>query len=351
MSGLVSIEVHQEPSYRVHVGVGALGAAAAFVGSRNAAIVTDARVRALHVGRLGLAAPVVEVPRGEDAKDFATLERVLDAFAHHGLDRSSVVVALGGGAIGDLAGLAASLYMRGIAFVQCPTTLLAQVDASVGGKTAVNLRAGKNLAGAFHPPSAVFADAGVLATLDPDDFLSGLGEVVKSALLDGEEFTAWLEGHAQALLRRDADAVAHVVERCVRLKARLVERDPREHGERKVLNLGHTFAHAIEQATGFGRVPHGVAVGVGVALALRAGENVVLAQRVERLLASLGLVPTLSELRRRIPSGLDGRSLVAAMRLDKKGASGRPRFVVLDAPGAVRWDVELSDERVQRTLA
>ncbi|MCC6409156.1 MAG: 3-dehydroquinate synthase [Planctomycetes bacterium] len=344
--------------YDVHIGPGVLGGVREHVAGRSAIVVTDSHVRKLHAAKLALDAHVLEIERGEAAKGFATLERVLETFAQRSLDRSSVVVALGGGSIGDLAGLAASLYMRGIECVQCPTTLLAQVDASVGGKTAINLRAGKNLAGTFHPPSAVFADSSALMTLDDEEFRSGLGEVLKSALLAGEDFTSWLELNAAAFPRRDAEVLAETVARSVRLKAAIVARDPRERGERKALNFGHTFAHAIEHVAGFGRVPHGVAVGVGIALAVRAGASSGIAaahaafvERVDRLLAALELDGSLATLRRRYGCELPARELIASMRLDKKGRASEPRFVLLEAPGKVRLDQTLPAEVVERVLA
>jgi 3-dehydroquinate synthase len=347
----VAIEVGGAAPHCVTIGAGALDGVRSLAEGRSAMVVTDPHVRRLHAGRLGLDAPVLEVERGEAAKRFATLERVLEGLAGAGLDRHSLVIALGGGSIGDLAGLAASLYMRGIAVVQCPTTLLAQVDASVGGKTAIDLAAGKNLAGTFHAPSAVFADTTTLATLDAAEFACGLGEVVKSALLEGEEFLAWLEARSAAVARRDADVVAELVVRSVRLKAGVVARDPRESGERKALNLGHTFAHAIEHVAGFGRVPHGVAVGVGLVLALRAGGNGELASRTERLLAALGLATSLDALRRRYGAALEPSELVRSMQLDKKGLARTPRFVLLDEPGRARWDQPLAREVVERVLA
>lgn len=344
-------ESHAEPGYAVTIGERVLDDARAKLAGRRAVIVTDPHVRALHATRLALDAPIVEVERGEAAKRFATLERVLEDFARLGLDRGSVVVALGGGSVGDLAGLAASLYMRGIELVQCPTTLLAQVDASVGGKTAVDLAAGKNLAGTFHAPSAVFADTSTLATLADDDFRSGLGEMLKSALLDGEAFVAKLEASAERIARRDRAVLHDVVARSVRLKAAIVERDPRERGERKALNLGHTFAHAIEHVAGYGRVPHGVAVAVGVGLALRAGGAQELAARVERLSRALGLVATLANLRAHTRLELPADALLQSMQLDKKGVARSPRFVLLDAPGRVRWDQELERQVLERILA
>lgn len=337
--------------HSVTIGERVLDDVRAKLAGRRAVIVTDPHVRGLHASRLALDAASVDVERGEAAKRFATLERVLEEFARLGLDRGSVVIALGGGSVGDVAGLAASLYMRGIELVQCPTTLLAQVDASVGGKTAIDLAAGKNLAGTFHAPSAVFADTSTLATLEDDEFRSGLGEVLKSALLSGEEFVAWLESTADRISQRDPTVLHELVVRAVRLKAAIVGRDPRELGERKVLNLGHTFAHAIEHVAGYGRVKHGVAVVVGVGLALRAGGAQELAERVERLARALGLVATLADLRARTRLDLPAIALVRSMQVDKKGVARSPRFVLLDAPGRVRWDQALDPQVLERVLA
>jgi 3-dehydroquinate synthetase len=246
--------------------------------------------------------------------------------------------------------------MRGIAYVQAPTTLLAQVDASVGGKTAVDLEAGKNLAGTFHQPAAVFADTDTLATLPEIEIRSGLGEVVKCALIEGEEALAALERAVPAIRAREPGVFDAIVERCVRLKAGIVGRDPRESGERKLLNLGHTFAHAIERAAGYGAVPHGIAVGVGVALALRLAreegrlEDVASVDRIDRLLAALGLPCDLGGLRRAHPGVPGAKEIAAAMRHDKKGAVGVPRFVLPRGAGRIDLDVEVAVASLESVL-
>jgi 3-dehydroquinate synthase len=350
------IEVATRRPYPVEVGAGALQELASAL-PRPAAVLTDANVERLHAARLGTAAhlPRLALEPGEDSKSLATLERVLEFLAAAGLDRRATLVAFGGGVVGDLGGLAAALYMRGIETVQCPTTLLAQVDSSVGGKTAVNLRAGKNLAGVFHQPRLVLADSTLLATLSDEELRSGLGEVVKSALLAGAEAFAELEREAERLLAREPEALAAVVARCVALKASVVARDEEERGERKSLNLGHTFAHALERAAGYGRIPHGVAVATGLALALeasrRAGQLAEhgLAERLARLLARLGLAGDLAELRARYGVRLEPAELRAAMRHDKKGGPARPAFVLVRGLGRVAWDQEL-DERVLAEL-
>lgn len=352
------VHVATDPPYDVRIGRGILGGieteTARFT---RRAILTDENVEPLHAGRLAsLGAPVIAVPAGERSKRLATLERVLDFLAASGLDRGSCLVALGGGVVGDLGGLAASLYMRGIACVQAPTTLLAQVDASVGGKTAVDLEAGKNLAGTFHQPSTVFADTETLATLPEVEIRSGLGEVVKCALIEGEEALASLERAAPAIRAREPDVFDAIVERCVRLKAEIVRRDPKETGERKTLNLGHTFAHAIERAAGYGTIPHGIAVGVGITLALRlarvAGrlEDAGLPGRIERLLESLDLPSDLAALRRSQAGFPGAKALALAMRHDKKGAAGIPRFVLPRRAGIVERDVEVEAASLESIL-
>jgi 3-dehydroquinate synthase len=356
----VRIAVAGSAPYEVVVGPGVLAELAGMLPEgRTAAVLTDTNVERLHGARLG---PVERLPRlavapGEAAKRFATLERVLDFMVEAGLERGSTLVALGGGVVGDLGGLAAALFMRGIRCVACPTTLLAQVDASVGGKTAVNLGAGKNLAGVFHPPAAVLADTETLATLDDAELRAGLGEVVKSALVGDGELLAWLADAAAALLARDPGVLAEVVARCVRVKAAICARDEREHGERKHLNLGHTFAHAIEHAAGFGRIPHGVAVATGVVLALRASalagllERRELVEEVERLLARLALPASLAELRAAYGVRLAPEELAAGMRHDKKGRAGHPAFVLVRAPGRLAADRALAPDQLAALLA
>jgi 3-dehydroquinate synthase len=350
-----TIPVELASPYSVHVGPGVLAEVAREAsGHSSCAVLADARASALHGARLsGLEdAPRIEIEPGERSKSFAVLESALQRMAELGLDRGSLLVTLGGGVATDLGGLAASLYMRGIDVVHAATTLLAQVDAAVGGKTAVDLPAGRNLAGTFHQPRAVYADTVTLATLDEGELRSGLGEVVKCALLGAEGLLELLEERAEAVLGREADALADVVIACVRLKARIVASDEREAGPRRALNLGHTFAHAIEHAAGYGRVAHGVAVAAGLGLALEASRRLgklddpTLHERTARLLRRLGLPSSLAELRS--AHGLEGAharldrgSLLAALAHDKKARGSElvlvlPRSVgesVLASPG------------------
>lgn len=352
------VEVAVDPAYPVHVGAGLVGAVGRRLESGSRAFVlTDANVERLY-GDLARGWPRVTlhaVAAGEASKSFATLERVLDALVAAGCDRRSGLVAFGGGVVGDLGGLAAALYHRGIPCVQVPTTLLAMVDSSVGGKTAVNLAGGKNLAGVFHQPVEVFADTRFLATLSDDEFRSGLGEVVKTAVIDGPLFARVAE-LAPAVVRRDADALAEVVAACVRTKARVVAADPYEKGERKLLNLGHTFAHAIEHVAGYGTVPHGIAVAVGIVLAAESARgskvdvDVRFVDELRALLHALDVPADLATLRARHATELPTDALVAAMARDKKARAGLPLYVVPSRPGAVAYDVELSGSAVRAAL-
>ena len=354
------VEVATREPYEVLVGRGVLAEVAkSLPDDGHGVVLSDKNVLPLHGHRLqGLAGlSALSLEPGEGSKSLTVLERVLNFLVEAGLDRRSTLITLGGGVVGDLGGLAASLYMRGIGLVSCPTTLLAQVDAAVGGKTAVNLAGGKNLAGTFFQPRAVFADPETLATLGDDDFRSGLGEVVKTALVGDEELLLLLEERAGELLRRDPDLMAAVVVRCVRVKGELVARDEREAGERKKLNLGHTFAHAIEHAAGFGAVPHGEAVATGLGLALLTSARLGLLrdpdlpERVSRILERLGLGTTLDSLRARYDLALAPGELLVGMRHDKKGGVGEPALVLPERVGSLALDQRADRELLADILS
>ncbi len=358
-NGRTIVRIETRAPYTATIGPGALDELGAHASGANVAVVSDTNVAPLHADRLGAlaAAPRLELEPGEAQKSLARLESVLDFFTANELDRGATIVALGGGVVGDLAGLAASLFMRGVAVVQCPTSLLAQVDASIGGKTAVNLAAGKNLVGTFHQPVAVLADTETLATLPDVELRSGLGEVVKSALVGDAELFALLERDAGLVLARDPVRLGDIVGRCVRVKGAIVAADERESGERAKLNLGHTFAHAIEHAAGFGRIPHGEAVAVGLVLAIRAAgesgmlEDAELEPRLGALLARLGLAASLDELRARHDTRLTRDELLAGIRSDKKSADGEPRFVLPLALGSVAIGRRLGSDLLGALLA
>ena len=326
-------------SYDIHVGSGLLERLAEFVGPLRPSrllIVTDARVGSLYAARALAAlrplapAATFELAGGETGKDMRAVEAVLDALLAAGADRKSVVIALGGGVVGDIAGFAAAIYMRGIRFVQVPTTLLAQVDSSVGGKTGVNHPRGKNLIGAFHQPEAVVADTDTLRTLPPRELSAGLAEVLKHGLLADADYFARVTSGLPQLLACDEQALTMSIGRSCEIKAAIVARDEKESGERALLNLGHTFGHAIEALTGYERWLHGEAVGCGMCLAADLSQRLGLIARpdvevVERAIAAAGL-PTRIE-------GLSREAALESMRGDKKTEAGEIRFIVLERIG------------------
>lgn len=323
------------------------------VRGRRVVLVTDAKVGELHgvtveaeMLRGGLAVDGLTVPAGETSKSWALAGELVEAFASAGLGRTDAVVALGGGVVGDLAGFAAAVYLRGVDFVQIPTTLLAQVDSSVGGKTGVDLLAGKNLAGAFKQPRIVIADVSFLETMPDAEWASGFAEIAKGAIIDSEEFLAWLESDAGALVAHDTEAVIEAVRRAVAFKARVVMQDERESRERECLNYGHTLGHAIEKVAGFGTYSHGAAVAEGIRFAAQlasrvAGADEAFTARQNALLEALGLPP--------LHLGLDAEALLEAMKSDKKVRDGKVRFVLVTAPG--KWStVPVDDDAVVQSL-
>ena len=298
---------------------------------------TDAHVVECHGDKvMGLLGPnwgKIVLPPGESSKSASRWADLLEQIAAAKLDRQGVLVALGGGVVGDLVGFAAASYMRGIRFVQIPTSLLAMVDSSVGGKTGINLAAGKNLVGAFHQPIGVFADTDVLATLPPREFAAGMAEVVKYGVALDADFFGWLEQNAAAIQAREPAALERMVARCCEIKADVVSKDEHEGGLRAVLNFGHTLGHAIEKVAGFGTVLHGEAVALGMPFALAwsieaKGFDPKDAGRVVFLLAKFGL--NISTLK---PKNLDWRALRDAMSRDKKAQGGAVRFVLCDRLG------------------
>lgn len=348
-----TVDVGGARPYAVEIGPGALAGLPRAVGDRNALVVTDTLVDELHSERLGelSSRPRAALTPGEEAKSFPVLADLLERIADAGIGRDGVVIALGGGVICDVTGLAAALFSRGIDWIACPTTLLAQIDASVGGKTAVNLRAGKNLAGAFHPPTAVLADTEVLATLPTEEVRSGLGELAKAALLSGGAFLTELEASAAVEV-----PPAGMIAQAVAAKERVVREDEREAGPREALNLGHTFGHAIERVAGYGRVPHGVAVAAGIGLAFEAANRLGIdveaeySERAAGLLRALSLPAGLRELLEGEELDLGVDELVDAMGTDKKRRGGEIRLVLPVAPGRVKLGVPASPEFLRGLL-
>ena len=324
-------------SYPIWVGAGVLERLPAALQGLRGLVVTDANVNSFHGARvmdlLGSGWGKIVLPPGESSKSAARWAELLEKIAASKLERQGVLVALGGGVVGDLTGFAAASYMRGIRFVQIPTSLLAMVDSSVGGKTGINLAAGKNLAGAFHQPLAVLADTETLATLPAREFAAGMAEVVKYGVALDAQFFGWLEQHAAAIQTREPAALERMVARCCEIKADVVSKDEREGGLRAVLNFGHTLGHAVEKVTGFSGVLHGEAVALGMPFALAfslAGKGFPAkdADRVVALLDKFGL-----NVARLKPKNLDWRELRAAIGQDKKSAGGAVRFVLCDRLG------------------
>jgi len=331
-----------ERSYEVLVGPGLLDGAgeliAPFLKRKRVAVVSDTTVWGLHGPRLtaslegaGLAVTPVIVEPGEQTKSFEGLAEVIDRLLALELDRGDVVVAFGGGVVGDLTGFAAAIYKRGVAFVQIPTTLLAQVDSSVGGKTAIDTARGKNLVGAFHQPRLVLADLDVLATLPDREMRAGYAEVIKYGLLGDFAFFDWLEANGAKVLAREPVALTQAVARSVQMKAEIVAEDETEQGRRALLNLGHTFGHALEAEMGFGdRLLHGEAVAAGQALAFRfsAGQGLCPTQDAARAAAAIaqaGLPTTLADV---AGTPFDAERLVRHMAQDKKAEGGRLTFIL-----------------------
>jgi 3-dehydroquinate synthase len=346
MTELIRVDLGSR-SYDVLVGQGLIARAGELISPYlkrpRVFIVTDKTVARLHLPAFlaglaagGISAEHLALTPGEGTKNWAGLTESVEWLLDQKVERKDIVVALGGGVIGDLVGFAASVLRRGVRFVQVPTTLLAQVDSSVGGKTGINTRHGKNLVGAFHQPTLVLADIDVLGSLPARDFLAGYGEVVKYGLLGDAGFFDWLEASGPALLAGDPAARLKAVAHSVTMKARIVERDETEEGERALLNLGHTFCHALEAATGYSdRLLHGegVAIGLGMAADLSARLGLCaqeLPSRIRAHLRAMGMKCDLRDIAGDLP---DADGLLALMAQDKKVLDGKLRFILLRAAG------------------
>jgi 3-dehydroquinate synthase len=343
-------------SYPILIGGGLLQDAALLgqqVPGRDLLLVSNTTVAPLYSRALEQSLPdrrIVQavLPDGELHKTLATVSRLLDVLVANRFGRDATILALGGGVVGDTAGFTAACYQRGVAYVQLPTTLLAQVDSSVGGKTGVNHPGGKNLIGAFHQPVAVIADTATLATLSGRELRAGLAEIIKYGLIRDAVFFAWLEESMDRLLAREPSALARAIRRSCEIKAEIVGRDEREQGERALLNLGHTFGHAIESATGYSGWLHGEAVGAGLvmAAAMSRALGTLHAEQVERvraLLARTGLPTAAPEVR--ASSALDH------MRIDKKVKAGRIRLVLLRGIGDAYVTGDYPDDDLRATVA
>ena len=352
-------------SYNILIGRGLIGTAAAHIAPILAqpriTIVTDEVVAAAYLTPLtesltgaGIACESVVLPAGEQTKSQRHLEQLIETLLGQGIERQSTIVALGGGVIGDIAGFAASILLRGIDFIQVPTTLLAQVDSSVGGKTAINTRHGKNLVGTFHQPRLVLADTAALDTLPRRQLLAGYAEVVKYGLLGDHAFFTWLEANGAAALAGDHAGRAHAIEQSCRSKAAIVAADEREAGQRGLLNLGHTFAHAMEADLGYGdTLLHGEAVAIGMCLAFDLSARLRLcpaadAARVAAHLRQVGLPTTLPP---RDTGSWEAGRLLDLISRDKKARGGRPTYVLARAIGQAFLTAEVAPDAVAALLA
>ena len=345
-------------AYPIHIGTGLLARAGELLGAQSlqrAVIVTNAVVASHHLAPLqaslrerGTQVDVVMLPDGEAHKNLSTLNDLLTRLLELRAERATTLVALGGGVVGDIAGFAAAVYQRGMPFVQVPTTLLAQVDSSVGGKTGVNHPLGKNMIGAFWQPRAVLIDTACLATLPDRELHAGLAEVIKYGAIRDAVFFAWLEANMQALLAKDPEALAHAIRRSCEIKADIVAADERESGERALLNFGHTFGHAIEAAQGYGAWLHGEAVAAGMVCAARLSERSCSfdpagTRRLTGLLAAAGL-PT-------VPPKIAPERWLELMRRDKKVEGGAMRFVLLAELGRALLRADVADADVVGSVA
>ncbi len=363
MTEIVHVDL-SERSYDIHIGPKLLIEAGRYIKPYlkrpHVAIITDETVAGLHLGTLqtglkaeGISSVVLKLPPGESTKSWKNLQKSVEWLLSEKIERDDIVIAFGGGVIGDLAGFSAAVLRRGVRFVQIPTSLLAQVDSSVGGKTGINSPHGKNLVGAFYQPRMVLADIAVLGTLKPRDFLAGYGEVVKYGLLGDAAFFDWLEENGPAMARGDMDKRIRAVKRSVEMKAGIVARDEKEHGERALLNLGHTFCHALEAATGYSdRLLHGEGVAIGCALAFETSMRLGLCSqevpsRVRAHLKAMGTKVDLADIDGDLP---DADGLLALMAQDKKVQGGKLAFIMARAIGDSFVDRDVDLEVVKSVL-
>jgi 3-dehydroquinate synthase len=366
---MTEIEIVQvdlaDRSYDILIGDGVLARAGVLmrdiVGGDRVIVVTDETVAKFHLNTLahslgdaGIAFDTIILPPGEQTKDFRHLKFLLDKLLTFGIDRSTILIALGGGVIGDITGFAAAVALRGIDFIQVPTTLLAQVDSSVGGKTAIDMPQGKNLVGAFHQPKLVLADIGVLDTLPRRELLAGYAEIVKYGLIDDEAFFCWLEGHGADVIEGDMTARRTAVVKSCEAKAKIVEEDECEADRRALLNFGHTFGHALEAEVSYGNILlHGEAVAIGMTLAFEMSTTLGYCpagdlDRVRRHFASVGLECDMNAIGQAIAWSPD--RLLSHMAKDKKTRGGRKTFILVRRIGEAFVSKDVEDEQVLAVL-
>jgi 3-dehydroquinate synthase len=358
MSAMMNVNVELgDRAYPIHIGTGLIGQTELFaphIAGGSVAIVTNTTVDPLYgnalrraLAPLGKKVTTVVLPDGEAYKNWETLNLIFDALLTERADRKTTLVALGGGVIGDMTGFAAASYMRGVPFIQVPTTLLAQVDSSVGGKTGINHPLGKNMIGAFYQPQAVIADIGTLQSLPPRELAAGIAEVIKTGAIADREFYEWIEGNIAALNACNAEALAHAVKRSCEIKAAVVAADEREGGLRAILNFGHTFGHAIEAGLGYGEWLHGEAVGCGMVMA--ADLSVRLGKLDETSRKRLVHLIESAKLPVKAPA-LGAERYIDLMKVDKKAEAGEIKFILLERFGQTQI-TGATDEAVRATLA
>jgi 3-dehydroquinate synthase len=348
-----------ERSYNIHIGFGTIDRIGDRLGlfdlSPKIAMVSNPTVLSLYGSRVtasiqkaGFDLLTVTIPDGEEFKDLTQLQHIYDQLLGYRLDRSSALIALGGGVIGDITGFAASTYMRGISYIQIPTTLLAQVDSSVGGKTGVNHKLGKNLIGTFWQPRIVWIDTDTLRTLPKRELLAGLAEVIKCGVIHDEDLFAFLEQNRKEILDLDSDALSHIIERSCEIKAEVVSKDEREAGLRAILNFGHTIGHAIETVTGYTRFLHGEAVAIGMHLEASLSQKLGLLEsaHVKRIRALIDAYGLPSEL----PSEITLADLISSMKLDKKAVAGDLTFVLPEKIGKVIIQKGIGEKTIRDSL-
>ena len=345
-----------DKSYPIYIGIDLLSMKSLFVDQiqgRQVMIVTNKTIAPLYLDKLtsildGFNVQSVILPDGEEFKTLETLNKVFDALLEAKFDRTSTLIALGGGVIGDITGFAAASYQRGVGFIQVPTTLLSQVDSSVGGKTGINHELGKNMIGAFYQPKAVIIDVNTLDTLSNQEFSAGMAEVIKYGLLGNADFLSMLEANIESIMARKKDLIIEVIFNCCQDKARIVELDEFEKGKRALLNLGHTFGHGIENAFGYGNYLHGEAVSIGMVMAAKLSKDEGNLSHEETLRVESILLK--ADLPISINKSIDSETLITAMSLDKKSIDGKIRLVLLKSLGDSYLTDSYSNENFMKVV-
>ena len=345
-----------DKSYPIYIGIDLLSMKSLFVDQiqgRQVMIVTNKTIAPLYLDKLtsildGFNVQSVILPDGEEFKKLETLNKVFDALLEAKFDRTSTLIALGGGVIGDITGFAAASYQRGVGFIQVPTTLLSQVDSSVGGKTGINHELGKNMIGAFYQPKAVIIDVNTLDTLSNQEFSAGMAEVIKYGLLGNADFLSMLEANIESIMARKKDLIIEVIFNCCQDKARIVELDEFEKGKRALLNLGHTFGHGIENAFGYGNYLHGEAVSIGMVMAAKLSKDEGNLSHEETL--RVESILSKADLPISIKKTIDSETLITAMSLDKKSIDGKIRLVLLKSLGDSYLTDSYSNENFMKVV-